>query len=363
MIDHHHYSAQAIALLFEQSGHHMAEFRDSLERCPTCSLALQEYSNWLVALEHTNPLVALEYCTRHRLFETLSRKSVAERWELVLEDSLFHRWGLALLLLELILRERAKAYTSNVFKHAMLEGLIEMNPTTAVQRMTREKPRARQYSDQEISRLWNLWRDPVRSEKQSLATPEFFCLALLTLARRQDLLHMEWKYITETDDGWVWSIPTEIKMPDGSRMELIKNGIQHRVPLSSLASEILWERICPLTKGQRWVFPAFRKVGWPQSGGTIQAAKDRYQKLAQMEDFRVHDLKSVAATLLARLKVEEKIISYLCNHKPRNITAKVYIREQERYFEERAEALEMLAQYVLQIADGRTEGRILPFSI
>ena len=100
MIDHHHYSAQAIALLFEQSGHHTAEFRDSLERCPTCSLALQEYSNWLVALEHTNPLVALEYCTRHRLFETLSRKSASERWELVAEDSLFHRWGLAQLLLE-----------------------------------------------------------------------------------------------------------------------------------------------------------------------------------------------------------------------------------------------------------------------
>ena len=249
----------------------------------------------------------------------------------------------------LVMRERTRAYISNVFSYAIdSEGLLQLNPISAIKRITREKPRTTTFSDDEVWTLWELWTGPPLRKRENASLSWFFTLSLLTMARRHDLMHMEWKRIRRHGTrGWVWTIPTQIEMPDGQVEELIKNGIDFSVPLPDLAVDILNNRLRPISGKGRWVFPASpKKKGWPIGKTAIQKTKNWYQAEAGLEDFRLHDLRSIGSTILARLRVDEKIIGYLCNHKPRSITAKVYIREQERYFEERRAALEKLATYV-----------------
>lgn len=265
-----------------------------------------------------------------------------------------------------MMRERTRAYLSNIFKWGMAEGIIEMNPVRAVARVVRETPRNRRFSHDEIKTLWNLWtgESPLSGaawERQSLETPYLFMLGLTSLARREELRLMEWSRLKTEGPVPVWTVPTEIKMPDGKRLELIKNKIEHHVPLSRLSVEILEEHLRPLTGYSRWVFPSPAKEGWPRNPSGWQKAKKRYQKAAGLEDFRIHDLRSIAATLLAELQVPEEIIGACCNHKPRTITARVYIRQQARNFEPRAKALERLGEYLRQIAGGVTGGKILTF--
>ena len=98
MTDHSHLSAHSIALALESSPGD--EFLASLEACPTCSQALQEYRFWQAVIDHDGPLVALEYPSRHVQFAKLCRHSAQARRALVEAESLFHRWGLSMLLLE-----------------------------------------------------------------------------------------------------------------------------------------------------------------------------------------------------------------------------------------------------------------------
>ena len=263
------------------------------------------------------------------------------------------------------MRERARAYTSNIFRWAQAEGLIEMNPVTAVPRVTREVPRNRRYGHDDVAALWNLWsgQTPLSGpawERQTPETPYLFMLGLATLARRGELQLMEWSRLGTTGDQAVWTIPTELKLPDGKRIEMVKNKIEHQVPLSRLALDLL-EELRPMTGHNRWVFPSPAGEKFPRSPSGWQKAKNRYQKAAGLEDFRIHDLRSIAATLLAELQVPEEIIASCCNHKPRTVTARVYIRQQARNFEQRAQALERLGKYLRQIAEGTTSAKILTF--
>ena len=266
----------------------------------------------------------------------------------------------------MVMRDRSRAYLSNIFRFALHEGLIEMNPVTAVPKLAREQPRNRQFGKHELESLLRLWLGfehltGPKWEKQSPETPFFFVLGLLTLARRDELRLMEWSRI-QSDGELVWRIPLEVKLPNGELYELVKNKFEHQVPLSSFARELLEKHLRPLTGKSRWVFPSPVRPEWPRSRTGFQKAKNRYVKEAGLKDVRVHDLKSIGASLMAELGVSEEIIGLCCNHKPRTITSRVYIRSQERSMFQRAEALERLGEYVRQIADGTADrAKLLPF--
>jgi hypothetical protein len=127
----------------------------------------------------------------------------------------------------LVMRDRARAYVSNVFRFALGEGLIEMNPITAVPRAVREKPRDRRFSKDELKTLMDLWmgKQPLSGDPQSYPsppTPYFFVLGILTLARRDEIRMMEWSRIKPDGEQWFWHVPIEVKMPDG--------GVGNRAP-------------------------------------------------------------------------------------------------------------------------------------
>lgn len=61
---------------------------------------------------------------------------------------------------------------------------------------------------------------------------------------------------------------------------------------------------------------------------------------------RVHDLRRTAATQMASLKVDSRIISKLLNHSEQGITGRVYDwYDWYDYMEEKREAIELLANH------------------
>jgi integrase len=113
-----------------------------------------------------------------------------------------------------------------------------------------------------------------------------FRLRLLTAQRDGEVRHMRWSKI----DGDWWTIP-------GGKT---KNDRQHRVYLSELTREVL-SALKPLCRGD-WLLPSPRIDGKPV--GTLAKANGRLRKAAKLDDFKPHDLRRTAATIMAEIRVE-----------------------------------------------------------
>ena len=75
---------------------------DRMLLCRECRRVLRTLSQWLVSLDHFEPLVAPEFATRHEFFNRLffEHETHAERLDAVSTDEIYQHWGLASLLLE-----------------------------------------------------------------------------------------------------------------------------------------------------------------------------------------------------------------------------------------------------------------------
>lgn len=116
--------------------------------------------------------------------------------------------------------------------------------------------------------------------------------------------------------------------------EVAKNGLAHRVHLSSMEPKLL-KQLQPITGAGRWVFPSPTVRG--QHISNVQKAANRVKQLSGVEDFVLHDLRRTAAGNMASLGVGTNVISKILNHVEPGATA-VYNRY--GYDAEKREALE-----------------------
>ena len=112
--------------------------------------------------------------------------------------------------------------------------------------------------------------------------------------------------------GRWWTIPPERS----------KNGLAHRVPLSSQAVRILKGLKAEAKNDATWVFPSTRKTG-PHIDHA-QKAIERIVERSQVE-FRGHDLRRTAASLMVGAGVPRLVVSKILNHVETGVTA-VYDR-------------------------------------
>jgi integrase len=112
-------------------------------------------------------------------------------------------------------------------------------------------------------------------------------------------------------EGW-WTIPGERS----------KNGLDHRVRLSPQAVRILKELHGVVGKSP-WVFPSTRKTG-PHINHA-QKAIERIVDRSKVE-FRGHDLRRTAASLMVGAGVPRLVVSKILNHVETGVTA-VYDRD------------------------------------
>lgn len=156
------------------------------------------------------------------------------------------------------------------------------NPCRYIERF-KERPRQRYLSRIELSRFGVALRDLTSSEKISLSASNAIVLLLLTGARLQEVLKMEWLWI-----DWEERL---VFLPDS------KTG-QKQLFLSQEAIAVLKNQ---KTKNphfdDRFVFPG-RRPDRPMYD--LNKPWKRLMEAAELKDFRRHDLRHTAGSLAAR---------------------------------------------------------------
>ena len=168
-----------------------------------------------------------------------------------------------------------------------------------------------------------------------------FRIRLLTAQRGGEVHGAAWSEL-DLANGW-WTIPAERS----------KNGLAHRVPLSPQALRILkpWRKT---VDDSPWVFPSSR-----QTGPHIAHAQKAIERIVRASgvQFRGHDLRRTAASLMVGAGVPRLVVSKILNHVETGVTA-VYDRLGDD-LEKRA-ALDFWGKRVEQIVSGKRR-KVLAF--
>lgn len=189
--------------------------------------------------------------------------------------------------------------------------------------------RERVLSPDEIASFWSATDD-------DFLFGAFYKLLLLTAQRREEVGAMQWQEIDFKKAEWI--IP-------GSRT---KNGETHIVPLSTQALAIL-EELSPQTNG--YVFTTTGKT--PISG--YGRAKQRLDKHMGVSDWRVHDLRRTATTIMAELGFDPHVVDAILNHKNGTIKGVARVYNRYEYLPEKRRALDAWGKFLECLTQGKTQ--------
>jgi integrase len=196
-----------------------------------------------------------------------------------------------------------------------------------VRGMARRKPEERErdrvLTDDELRQVW--------SAATSLTTPwsQFVRLLLVTAARRTEVAAMGW---AELNGGDTWTIPAQ----------RYKTGAEVTLPLSTAAKKLLAE--IPRIQGCEFVFTTDGRR--PISG--FSTLKLRLDAASGVKDWRLHDLRRTARSLLSRAGVNPDVAERCLGHA---IPGMRGVYDRHRYIEEMRHAFEALASQIERIVN------------
>ena len=207
-----------------------------------------------------------------------------------------------------------------MFNFAVSRDILEYTPCAGIEKPSDSVERERVLNEKEIKTFWeNLEEVPV-TEGTRLA----FNLLLVLGQRRGETATAEWQEFDLNKQTWL--IPGKKN----------KNGKPHKVPLTSLAIELL-EEAKEIAGESQWVFPGL-SGDKSLNPGTISQAIIKNRDTFGIGHFTAHDLRRSVASYMGELKIDELHISRVLNHKIPGVTAKHY--NHHKYFPEKLQALE-----------------------
>lgn len=240
-----------------------------------------------------------------------------------------------------IAANRALACIRRMFNFGIERDIVNVNPCAAVKAVAKEVRCDRVLSEEEIRILWQaLDQDtnqdnPLHKIHMSVETKLVLKLQFATAQRKGEVVAAEWDEL-DLVSGW-WTIPA-IKA---------KNGQTHRVPLSSLAIELL-NQIKQLSGISRFLFPAKLK-DTHITGSSIDHAVRRCN-FNGIKAWTPHDIRRTTASHLTALSISRLVVSKILNHSENNSVTAVYDRHS--YDPEKQHALEKWAQKLQEIIYG-----------
>jgi hypothetical protein len=227
---------------------------------------------------------------------------------------------------------RLTAYGRACFTWAVKRGTLALNPFQGLPTGAAAVARDRLLTDDEIGAIWNA----------ACTMPEpagpFVRLALLALARREEVAGMRWSEISP--DLSVWTIPAQ-------RM---KRGQAHSVTLTDTAREALGA--VTRIEGQDLVFTTTGKT--PISG--FSKIKTKLDKLSGVTAWVLHDFRRAGPSTLARLGFSSIVADKLLAHQPSALSSVARTYQQHDFSAEKKVALEAWAAHVLRCAKPEKEG-------
>lgn len=248
----------------------------------------------------------------------------------------------------------ALAYCKQIFDRAVKEGAIKFNPAGALSIKDAggaEKSRSRKLSLSEIETVLKIMRE--NSHTFTRENYIAFCLLIILGVRKGELIAAQWN---EFDfDNNVWHLPAERTKTDAEIF----------IPIPVLLIPF-FEELKIRSNGSKYVFPsrrASKRRGYISddtlnhalanlfgNSGYLKKSKKELPNLlgdAGIKHFVVHDLRRTCRTLLGMNKVPPHIAEKCLNHKLKGVEG---IYDHYDYFEERKEALEVLAEQIMKIA-------------
>ena len=225
---------------------------------------------------------------------------------------------------------RTLAVTRRLFAFAVERGVIEASPIVGF-RASREAPRARTLSDDEVRRLWSATAPG--SPRIEPSTRLAIRLLLLTGARASEACGASWGEIDAQAAQWI--IPAA----------RTKNGREHRLPLSAEAMSIIAEAAA-LRQGE-WLLPAASAEGHVTPSGVLHAV----QRILG-DAVTTHDLRRTVATGLQRLGVRLEVTEALLNHVSGSRAGVVGVYQRHDWATEKRTALDAWAAYIERLVAG-----------
>jgi integrase len=255
---------------------------------------------------------------KHRAIADVTRRDVRELLEPITERAP-------------VMANRTLALVRKMFSFAVDQELIEHNPAARMGRPGAEQARARVLTEDELRALWQAC-DALAPEMAA-----YFKLRLVTAQRGKEVASMRWQDV-DLENGW-WTIPPAIA----------KNKLAHRVPLSPTAAAI----VKALDPGEKEERPDY----------VLDGARGRRQHSEAaatftVADFRGHDLRRTAASLMAGGGVPRLVIGKLLNHVETGVTA---IYDRHSYDAEKQAALAWWDVKLTAILKNE-RGKVLAFS-
>jgi integrase len=223
-----------------------------------------------------------------------------------------------------VMANRVLACVRKMLSFAVDQELIEANPAARFAKPGAERSRSRVLTADELRTFW-----------QACGTLEpamaaFFKLRLVTAQRGKEVLGLR---AADIDGDW-WTIPAAVA----------KNKLEHRVPLSPLALDIL--RTLPATDG------------YLLAGARGRRQRTEAAATLGLSDFRGHDLRRTAASLMASGGVARLTISKILNHMESGVTA---IYDRHGYDPEKRAALDWWGAKLSAIIEGKA-ANVVPFA-
>jgi integrase len=190
---------------------------------------------------------------------------------------------------------RVLALLRVIFNKASIWGYCgNENPTRGIEKY-KEQSRERFLQAEELPRFFKALAD-----EPNIDIRDFILMALLTGARRGNVLSMKWKDIRLDVEDPTWTIPASEA----------KSAKQIIVPLMNEATEILMKRRED-TSGSLFVFPGSGKQGHLVE---IKAGWARILKHAEIEDLRLHDLRRTLGSWQAKTGANLAVIGKTLGH-------------------------------------------------
>ncbi len=267
-----------------------------------------------------------------------------------------------------VMANNLRALLSPVFNWAVERELVDANPVAQVARPAEHVERERILDDRELVEVWRA-AETLGGPWEPLAK-----LLILTGQRLGEVEAMRFEDLTDLDgNAPTWRIPAEVT----------KNEMEHRVPLSDTAVEVLRGQIKARrlmaeeakTEERRRLVQSVPYVFWGgrvARDGTItklsgrtrfrerwreavdDARREVDEDLPAMPDWRPHDLRRTAVSGMARLGVPIHVAEIVVNHRPAQSlkgVARVYNRYD--YAPEQRHALAAWADHVEALVDDK----------
>jgi integrase len=238
-----------------------------------------------------------------------------------------------------IAANRTLAVVRRMFGWALSRDIIPANPCAAVKAPGKETRRDRVLSAEEIAALWRSLDDPATAISQPIRLA--LKLQLATAQRKGEVIDAEWSEYDITEG--IWTIPGE----------RAKNGMPHRVPLSSVALAVLDEirAMAPEGRQLKWLFPSPRRRG-PITGPAVDHAMRHNREALGTGDATPHDLRRTAASHMTSIGISRLVVSKILNHAEPGITA---VYDRHSYNHEKRAALDAWGARLEAIIAGRVE--------